>query len=122
MRPWNLAGFAAGLVISFVPAAVLVLPPAAQHPAGLVSRRTQPALTSTDMAAAIHAMSGRTAACNAWPGSPGKFWCSDYGGNHCYYALFWIRGGRAWAKPSTESAIPCKSGQSGMHFAPGRGT
>ncbi|HZD88436.1 MAG TPA: hypothetical protein VE088_10565, partial [Gaiellaceae bacterium] len=68
------------------------------------------------------AESGRQAYCSVWPGNPGRYWCSDYGGQRCFYALFALRGGRVAVELATASRIPCKFGQFGMHATPGRDT
>lgn len=116
MRLLNLAGVTAGAVVGFVPAALFVLPGAAR-PAALMR---QP--SALEVASAIHAQSGRQAYCSAWPGNPGKFWCSDYGGQRCFYALFALRGGQVSVELATASPIPCKFGQYDLHATPGRAT
>lgn len=115
MRLLNLAGVTAGAIVGFVPAAVLVLPSSARTLA-----LAQP--NAAQVVRAIHAQSGRQAYCSPWPGKPGEFWCSDYGGRRCFYALFALRDGRISVETATASAIPCKSGQYDMHAAPGRDT
>lgn len=114
MRLLNLAGVTAGTILGFVPAAVIVLPRTARTAVLLPS--------ATQVASAIHAESGRQAYCTAWPGTPGKFWCSDYGGQRCFYALFALRGGSVAVQLATASPIPCKFGQYDLHATPGRNT
>jgi hypothetical protein len=114
VRLLEVGGVAAGAVVGFVPAAVFLLPHGAH-----AGTRTQDAV---EIAQAIHAQSGRQAYCNAWPGNPGKFWCSDYGGQRCFYALFTLRGGSVAVQVATASPIPCKFGQYDLHATPGRNT
>ena len=128
MRSWNAAGVAAGALLGFLPATVVLLPHGAatpsaaqaQAPARLVADVRMP--TAAEAASAIHAQSGRLAHCSTWPGNPGQYWCSDYGGTRCFYALFAFSDGRISVKLATASPIPCKFGQSDMHASPGRDT
>lgn len=119
----NLAGVLAGAILGFAPAAIVLLlshsgpslVPVAQAVRG-------PEATGVQVARAIHAQSGRQAYCRAWPGNPGQYWCSDYGGQRCYYALFAFAAGRATVQLATASRIPCKFGQYDLHASLGRDT
>ena len=114
MRLLEVGGVAAGAILGFVPAAVVLLP--------LGAHAAAPAPNAIDVARAIHTSSGRQAYCSSWPGNPGRFWCSDYGGQRCFYALFAFRDGRVSVELSTASAIPCRSGQYDRRATPGRNT
>lgn len=117
MRLLEVGGVAAGAIVGFAPAAAVLLPHGAH--ADHAAARPQSAV---DVARAIHTTTGRQAFCNAWPGNPGRFWCSDYGGRRCFYALFAFRDGRVSVQLATASAIPCRSGQYDRHATPGRDT
>lgn len=114
VRLLEVGGVAAGAIVGFVPAAAVLLSHGAHAAASPPS--------AVDVARAIHTSTGRQAFCNAWPGNPGRFWCSDYGGQRCFYALFALRDGQVSVQLATASAIPCRSGQFDRHATPGRDT
>lgn len=115
MRRLDLAGVTAGVLVGFVPTAVVVLPRALGPP-------SIAGPSALDVARAIRVESGRQAYCTAWPAHAGTFWCSDYGAQRCFYALFSLRGGSVQVELATASPIPCKSGQYDLHATPGRDT
>jgi hypothetical protein len=118
----NLAGVLAGALVGFAPAAIVVLPHSSPRLAPVVQAAYGPQATGDEVARAIHAQSGRQAYCRSWPGNPGQYWCSDYGGQRCYYALFAFAAGRATLQLATASRIPCKFGQYDLHASPARAT
>jgi hypothetical protein len=118
----NLAGVLAGALLGFAPAAVVILPHAGARLVPVSHVAPARAATGGEVARAIHTQSGRQAYCRAWPGNPGQYWCSDYGGQRCFYALFAFADGRATVQLPTASRIPCKFGQYDLRASPARGT